>query len=185
MTVAINEPTSLRAGITWQWRREDLGDYPAPTWTLTYYCKRTGAAGAFFSIVATADGTHHAISVAAATNATYVAGTYTWVAVVASGTEKHEVDTGEFEILPRYDVAAALDDRSHARKVLDAIKAVLENRATKDQEEYTIAGRSLKRTPVEQLVALRDRYEREVASEKAAANLANGLGNHPNVLVRL
>ena len=36
-SIPTTEPTSLRAGNTWQWRREDLSDYPASTWTLTYH----------------------------------------------------------------------------------------------------------------------------------------------------
>ena len=38
------------------------------------------------------------------------------------------------------------DPRAHAEKVLEAIEAVIEKRATKDQESYTIKNRSLART---------------------------------------
>lgn len=54
------------------------------------------------------------------------------------------------------------DLRGHAQRVLDAIEAVIEKRATKDQESYTIAGRSLSKTPISELLKLRDAYKEEV-----------------------
>lgn len=183
--IPLREPTELRAGLTWQWRREDLTDYPAPTWVLKYWFKRTGAAGAQFSITAAADGTAHAVDQAATVSQTYVAGSYTWAAIATSGADAVEVAKGRTEILPRYDTTAAVDDRSHARKVLESIEAVLERRATRDQEEYVIGSRSLKRTPMADLLKLRDSYAQAVAAEDAQANLASGAMNHPNLLARL
>jgi hypothetical protein len=172
-TVPTNEPQAARAGITWQWTRQ-LTDYPASTWALTYWFKQLAAAGAKFSIVATASGDDHSVSVAAATTGAYTAGDYSWVAVVSSGSEAFEVDSGTLDLQPKYSVDAALDDRSHARKVLTAIEAVIESRATKDQEEYTINNRSLKRTPLAELLALRDRYRAEVRAEELADMARNG-----------
>jgi hypothetical protein len=172
--IATNEPREARAGLTWEWERE-LSDYPAGTWTLKYWFKQLAAVGARFSITATASGTKHAISVAAATTVAYTAGDYSWSAVVTAGSQAFEVDRGVLKLLPRYDADAALDDRSHARTVLDAIEAVIENRATKDQEEYSIAGRSLTRTPIAELLALRDKYKAEVQRETLEENARNGI----------
>jgi len=69
--------------------------------------------------------------------------------------------------------------------VLDAIEAVIENRATLDQESYQIGGRSLKRMPIADLMRLRQLYRAEVAGEEAAAKLAAGLGTARKVQVRL
>lgn len=181
-----NEPSELRAGLTWAWRREDLAsDYPASTWTLKYWFKKTGSSGANFSITATIDGDNFAVSVAASTTSGYTAGDYTWAAVVTSGAEAHEVDRGTLKLLPRYDQAANLDDRTHAKKVLDAIEAVIEGRAAKDQQEYAIGGRMLKLTPIADLLVLRGRYKAEVASELAAEQLANGLATGRTIRVTL
>ena len=49
----------------------------------------------------------------------------------------------------------------HVRRVIDAIEAVIERRATKDQKSYSIDGRSLERTPIDELLLLRDRYRAE------------------------
>ena len=64
-TIPTTEPTELRVGDTWQWKREDLSsDYPATSWTLTYYFRN---ATAYFNVVATADGVHFEVTVAKAT----------------------------------------------------------------------------------------------------------------------
>jgi len=172
--VPTNEPKELRAGITWEWTREDIADYPAPTWTLKYWFKKTGSSGANFSITAAADGTGFDVTVLAAISAALTAGDYTWVAIVTAGTESREVDRGTLVLLPRYDVASNFDDREHARIVLDAIESVIQGRATKDQQEYTIGGRSLKRTPLDELEKFRDKYRAEVYALDNAELARNG-----------
>lgn len=174
--VPTTEPSELRAGLTWAWTRDDLADWPATTWTLTYWCKVLGTGGQKFSIVASANGTGYSVSVTAATTAGYTAGDYSWVAVASAGSESYEVDRGTFKLLPKYNADAALDDRSHARIMLDAIEALLQNRATKDQQEYTIGTRSLKRMTKDELESWRDKYLAEVFAEENAERARNGQG---------
>ena len=171
--VPTTEPVEIRAGLTWAWTR-DLADYPASTWTLKYWFKQLAAAGAKFSITAAASGSQHSVSVAAATTAAYTAGDYSWAAVVTSGSEVYEVDSGTTKILPVYNTDTAVDDRSHARIVLAAIEAVIENRATLDQQEYTIGTRSLKRMTVNELMTFRDKYRAEVYAEDQGEAARNG-----------
>lgn len=173
MDIPANEPSSLRAGDTWKWTRT-LADYPAGTWTLKYSFKN---ATSYFEIVAGTSGTDHSVSVAAATTAAYVAGSYTWMAWVEGGTsEKYTVDTGTLEVDPDYRAStAAYDGRSHARKMLDAIEAWLEARAPA-VAEYEVAGRRMKYIPIAELVKLRNRYGLEVRNEDAAAAIAKGEG---------
>lgn len=184
MTNPTIEPRTLRAGDTWKWRREDLADYPAPTWTLKYRFK--SAAGGF-EVVAAASGALHQVTVAASTTAGFAAGTYSWAAWVESGAEQYTVGSGTVTIEPNLRAGAAtdaLDARSHARKVLAAIEAVLEGRASRDQEEYRIGDRMLKRTPIADLLRLRALYRKEVAAEDAAAAIANGTGTGRRILTR-
>ena len=173
-TIPDNEPATLRAGDTWRWTRS-LSDYTAPTWVLKYRFKN--AAGGF-EITASASGTDHSITVAAATSAAYVAGSYTWAAWVESGSDKFTVDEGTLEVLPDYRAGlatVALDDRSHARKMLDAIEAWLESRDMA-VASYQIAGRQMQYIPVAELMKLRSRYRTELLSEENAAKLARGEG---------
>ncbi len=63
---------------------------------------------------------------------------------------------------------ATQDTRSHSEKVLEAIEALIEGRATKDVASYSIAGRSLTRLSPDELVKWRAVYRREVAVQRAA-----------------
>jgi hypothetical protein len=82
-------------------------------------------------------------------------------------------------------VAAGYDNRGHARKVLDAIEAVLEQRASVDQQSYSINGRHLARTPIAELLRLRSVYRAQVAGEDAGEALNAGLGGGRKIQVRL
>jgi hypothetical protein len=68
--------------------------------------------------------------------------------------------------------------------VLDAIEAIIEKRSTKDQDSYSIQGRSLGRTPIADLILLRDRYRAEWVREQRAERIRNGLGHSGVVKVR-
>lgn len=182
MRVLNNEPTEAVSGDTWLWTR-DLADYPAGTWTLTYYFKNRTQE---FTIAATADGTTHVVAAAKATTAAYQPGEYHWTAVVDDGAERKTVERGTLIVLPDpAATGAGYDGRTHARKVLDAIEAVLENRATMDQEEYSIGGRSLKRTPVKDLMAMHEKYRALVNAEENRDAVANGRAPKNRMLVRL
>lgn len=63
----------------------------------------------------------------------------------------------------------------HIHRVLESIEAVIEKRATIDQERYTINNRELWRTPIPQLLELRDRYRAEL--RRAMAAKSGGLFN--------
>jgi hypothetical protein len=167
--------SELIAGDTLQFTTS-VPDYPASAgWTLTYrLVPRTS--GSAISFDATADGDDYDIEVGASTTDDWTAGEYSWSAYVSKAGERHTVDQGTVKIQPNPGVVAAYDARSFARKALDAIEAVLEGRASKDQEEYSIGGRSLKRTKLEDLHKMRARFKAEVdAEDRAAAGRAHKL----------
>lgn len=184
--IPTNEPSQLRAGDTWQWRREDLaGDYPASAWTLTYRFKN--AAGGF-EVVASADGDHFAVTVAANVTTGYAAGSYAWAAQVSKSGEKYTVDSGTLEVLADLfsgTATTASDQRSHNQIALDAVRAVMEGRASKDQQEYAIAGRKLVLTPMADLIKLLNFYEARVAADLAEENLRNGRATGRVIRVRM
>jgi hypothetical protein len=174
------EPSSVNAGDTWRWTRS-LADYPASAgWALSYTLIN---ASAKITISASASGDDHAVTVAAATTAGYAAGTYDWRARVSKDGEVYTVGEGRITVRNAF-AASTFDARSHARKTLDAIEAVIEGRASSAVAEYTIAGRSLKHIPVADLLALRDKYRAEVLREDAAAAVAAGLPDRRRVFVR-
>lgn len=194
MTIPSQVPDELRAGVQWDWTRDASLDYPADGgWSLKYWFKKTGASGANFSVDAVQDPSYtkqFKVSILASVTDAYTAGDYTWVAIVTKGTELHEIDEGRLSILPRYDQAANLDDRTHARKVLEAIEAVLESRASQTQRElvaFTIGSRSQtfdNTESKEKLLEFRSRYKWLVFDEENAAKVAQGQPNARLVRVR-
>jgi hypothetical protein len=178
------EPTSITAGDTLRWLKQ-LDDYtPDDGWVLTYALVISGV-----KVAITAsdygDGRHY-VNVTATTTAGWTADDYDWQSYVtrAATSERYAVGSGRLQVLPNYAAASSgYDARTHARKMLDAIESVLEGRGTRgdlDMISSVIGDRQLARKP-ELLLALRDRYRAEVASELAASRLqASG-----RVLVRL
>lgn len=159
--------------------------YPASDgWTLKYWFIARDAGGSNIgplSATVNADGVRYDLQVAPAVTATWTAGYYTiYRAVEKSGARQNldgesEDGAGQLRLLPNpATLAAGHDSRTHARKVLDAIEAVIENRATLDQESYQINGRSLNRTPISELLKLRTIYRNEVDAEYRAKNDVTG-----------
>ena len=166
-TAPTNEPSALRAGDTWNWRREDLGDYPASSWTLKYYFRNSAAK---FDVTAAADGDDFEVTVAKATTAGYTVGWYDWIAVVEDATERHQVDSGRVEVLPNLAVDAFYDARTFAQKMLDYIETELASRGSSGQLDLinaTLEGRGMTRDKAG-LIALRAAFKAEVAAEARA-----------------
>lgn len=190
MDIPSNEPTSVRAGVRWDWTRDLTPDIDASAgWTLTYYFKKLDGTQNF-SVAAVASGKAFSIAQTGAQTQAKIAGDYSWVAEAVNGTDIREVDSGKMTVLPRYDAAANLDDRSHARKVLDAIKAVIEARATPTQRElvgFTIGSRSQQLDSSEnktKLLEFKSKYEWLVFEEENRAGLARGEPNQKIIGVR-
>lgn len=179
--IATAIPSRIAAGDKVVFRRS-LADYPADVWTLTVELR--GAGGAYTWTGSNSAG-DHLVEVAAATTALYSSGAYHWHAYVTSGADRRRVERGTLTIDPDFAELGAVDQRTHAEKVVASIEAVIEGRATKDQESYTIAGRSLARTPVADLLLLRDRYRAEIERERRAERMRRGLGGPRRVVARL
>lgn len=179
MATPTTEPDAVVAGDTAKWLRS-LDEYPAnESWVLAY----TLVSGANrYTFNASASGADHLVNVPAATTTSWVPGTYTWRAQVSKAGEVFTVGSGSITVRPSF--ATATDGRSHARRTLEAIEAVIEGRATSEVSYYMIGGRQLRYIEPAQLLALRDRYRAEVAREDAAQRAAAGLPDRRRVFVR-
>ena len=179
------EPFSLVIGDRWTWKKDDFTDYPSSAYTLKYSFRLDGAGATEIQITASANGTAFKIEVGASTTANYTAGNYQWQSYLTrnSDSERITIDSGYIEVRPNRDLATT-DPRSHYKIVLDAVEAVLEKRATKDQEAYSINGRSLTRTSIEELMKLRDTYRGKYVAEINRHRAKKGLGHHGRLLTR-
>lgn len=178
------EPVKLIAGTTWKWKRTDLtAHYPASAgWALSYHLRGPSV----IDITASADGDAFSVTVASATTTGYTAGDYFWAARVKKGAEEYEIGKGRLTIQPNLAAitAGTYDGRTHARKVLEAIEAVLEKTATREQEQIQIAGRALILRKVGDLLVLRDRYRAEVNREEQAEAIERGDKPKNRLMVR-
>ncbi|HEX7955677.1 MAG TPA: hypothetical protein VF508_01975 [Pyrinomonadaceae bacterium] len=174
-----HEPARFVAGETLRWTKS-LADFSAADgWQLDYHFR--SAAGVGFDAAATADGSSWAVTVAAATTTPLGAGDLTWQAWVSKAGEKYLVDDGTSVVeasLATASAETAVDTRSRAKRILDAIDAMIEGKATLDQQEYVIdtgaGSRSLKRIPIPDLILLRKTYAQLYGRELRGAGRRRG-----------
>jgi hypothetical protein len=167
------EPAVITAGDTITWSRS-LPDYPASGGWVLHYALR-GLAGVVDLISSAYQTDDHLINISAATSGVYVAGQYSIQGYVTNGTNRVTVYAGSISITPNLVTAAAgYDGRSHVKKVLDSLEAVIEGRATRDQLQLTIDGTTLVKMTPEQILTWRAQYYREYRRELASARAAQG-----------
>lgn len=149
-----------------------LTAWPAPDWSATLILRGPIAV----DLVSIAEGAQHRLGASAEVTREWPPGIWAWALRAVRGTEVVEIDGGAIRILP--DIESLLpghDGRSHAARVVAAIEAVLENRATLDQQKYTINNRELWRTPIPELLLLRDRYRAELRREDQSKRAGQSL----------
>ncbi len=182
--VPTTEPLVVTAGDLVTWKRS-LPDYPADDgWVLSYALTKSNVRITFS---ASASGSDHLVSVAAATSAAWTVGAYLMQGYVtkAATSERYRVFEANTEILTNLAAqSSGYDGRSHAKKCLDAIEAVLESRASKAIQSWSGLEQSFSLIPTADLLTMRDKYRVEYQAEQAASNIARGLGNKRNVFVR-
>lgn len=180
--IAENEPDYIIAGFTSKWKKY-YPDYLPDTWTLKYALKKTGTVPVTFS--STADNDYHLIELSATASAAYEAGNYQFQAYVENEStgEKLFLEAGSIEIKASFMSAASnYDPRSHAQKCLDAIKAVIEGRASQNQAEVKVGDKELKYYSFSQLLTFKEYYEDQVKAEIDQARLDAGETLNNNAL---
>jgi len=181
------EPNELVVGDYWAWKRDDLAtDYPTNAYSLTYeFHEDSGGGGSHkFTITAVEANDTYYVEVPTTTTDDYSNGDYIWSAYITrtSDSARIQIDEGRTTILHNLADTNA-DLRSHAKKVLDAIEAVIEGRATIDQSSFSLGGRSLSRMSVDELMTFRDRYRAEYLKEIKLARIKNKQGSGNTIKV--
>lgn len=176
-TAATIEPLSFRSGDSVAWTISD-SDHPASAgWVLSYTLI---SAATKISLTSTADGDDHAVALTAVATAAYAAADYQWVRTFthAADSARETTASGTVRVLPDLAALTTHDGRSHAVRMLEAIEASLESRATSDMIDLLASSgldRSMQRDTAK-LIALSSRYQTEVAREQAAAGNRPGRG---------
>lgn len=155
-------PDRITAGLTLK-RNANLLAFLPPVWTLTAILRGP----ATITLAWAHESTVHHLFVDAGTTAAWLPGEYWYSVRATDGTQVIEVENDSLKIVA--DLAGdttPYNGQSHAERVLASIEAVIEQRASRDQERYKINNRELWRTPIADLLKLRDRYKEEVNRTK-------------------
>lgn len=184
MTLKANIPQSFSAGDTFKATISD-DQYPASQgWSLSFAIANGSAAK---TATATASGDAFDLTVPATTTSSWPTGAYTYTLAVTKGSERFTLATGPIRVLPNLATGSPVDGRSHARKMLDAIEAYLENQATGNQidiVESAVDTRKIRKGDKSELLVLRDRYRAEVNAEAQADQVKLGKASGRNLNVR-
>jgi hypothetical protein len=141
------------------------GNYPASEGWAASLVLQAMAGGSPTTVAGADEAGDWEFLLTSATSAALAAGTYRYVIAASKTGERTTLDHGEVQVQP--DPADAnTDQRSAARRALDAIDAVLESRASSEDMKFTFAdGRALEKVPHAELLTLRKHYARIVARE--------------------
>lgn len=142
------------------WKRSDLNsDYSNSSHTLSYQARLENSGSTVISVTASSSGSDYLIELSSSTTNAYTVGIYHWDAYITrtSDSARIRIDNGQWEVVPNL-ASATTDPRSSNKKILDAIVAVIEGRASQDQMSYSIAGRSLSRMSIDDLLQFEGVY---------------------------
>lgn len=146
-------------------------DYPAPTWVITYYFNSKKYKK---SVIASASGSEHLVTLSAAESAKFSPGLYNYQAKAESGDEKYTVDTGRIEVWPD-ESGELLDALTVHENIIEKLDLSILDRVTDDFIEiWTEAGRKFVANDLDKLKGLRNYYINQIAAEKAKRERAAG-----------
>ena len=181
------EPDRLVTGDRFAWQRPDLvSDYPLADYTMTYHFSQDSGGGGthHFTLSSTEADNNYYFEKPSSETTSLVAGDWKWqlYAIRTSDSQRITIDYGitKFSL---GELDTNNDLRTHAKKVLDAIEAVIEGRATIDQSSFSLSGRSLSRMSIDELMTFRDRYKAEYLKEVKLARIRNKQGSGNTIKV--
>ena len=178
-------PTEFVQGDEFTFRYADSGIYPITDgWTINLSLRGGGTA---IDIASTVDGGNYLLEVAPAVTALWAPGKYIaqLYALLAASHKRTTIWEVYVRVLPNLAVAAAgTDQRTHARRTLEAIEATIEGRAGDDILDSQIDNTTFRRLAPDQLLRLHSYYVAKVRSEEAKARALAGLATGRNILAR-
>ncbi len=184
-------PTKIRSGDTLLWQTDAAVDPLGEAiqsdggWSLITYIRFPVATGAT-QATGSAYGVGWRSTVSAGLTSLFPSGSRgSWQSVASKGGVEHTIGSGSFEVLQSLSTAGAVDNRSQARKDLEACQeAIRQTMQRGGKQEWRIGSRMTKLYDLTELLALESQLKADVVREEAAESIANGKGNPYNLLVR-
>jgi hypothetical protein len=177
------EPTTVFAGSTVSWTRSSSDYGAADGYSLEYTFFNQDATWSVSGAQVVASANLWTVTIASTAWSEVPPGTYSWIARAVLGSVKVVIAEGTLTVRP--DPAdGAYDGRTFARRALDSVEAVMENRATEDHLSMSIAGRSISLMSPEELLRVRNALRAEVRSDENAERLRDGRPGSDIIRVR-
>ena len=180
-------PTELTAGdsVTWldDFTTDNQGNSIDSSWTLNYVLAK-GAVRVTLTANSTSSGWSTTLPKTSSDN--FTAGTVFWQAYAEKASDRVTIGRGTLTMLASIAEAnGSYDGRSQIKQDLDAvteaIRAIISGGAV---AEYSIAGRSLRKLPMTDLIMLQKTLQTDYANELRTEALKNGMPNPSRAFVR-
>ncbi len=183
-------PSQITAGDSISWiddpTSDNLGNpIDSGLWTLKYAFQQTGTANV--SVTSVTEGSGWKTSLTKTQTAAWSPSLPVfWQAYAEKASERVTLASGSVEINPNVSTAnTSTELRSQAQQDLDAVQAAMRAMISGGAvAEYTIGNRSLRKISLTDLIIMESKLKAQVASERKAEMIQNGLGNPHNVFVR-
>jgi len=156
------EPTSITAGDSATWDRYIPNYLASSGWTAYYYLVNNDNN---YEIESSAFGDTHRVELLTADTQAFAAGRYRFQLKVKKDSQVITVSGGSIDILPDFS-GGPLDGRTESEAALEAIRATIAKKASKDQLSITVEGRTIQRMSFEDLIKAERYLESVVAREK-------------------
>lgn len=175
-------PKEITAGDAVAWRFSS-DQFPATDgWEVSFAL--VNAAGRIM-VTAGADGAAHLVDLDAATTAAWAAGDYRWQSYATKGAERYTLDEGGISILPNFAAqSTGYDARHHLYKVRDALKAVVEERATEAQSSMSVGGRTISELSHSELMEAQRENARQIMIHERKERRKRGQATGSTIKVR-
>jgi hypothetical protein len=179
-------PATFTAGDLVTWTQESA---PEGTTAIMAYLRTNAASGATLAASGPVGGVW-TFTLPSATSAQLTPGDWRLQEVAIVNGSPVTVNNASFAITPSLAYTgspAAIDLRSQAEKDLADVEAAIRSLTTGAQEYWIGSGgngRKVRRADLAELIKWRDRLKAQVAAEKRAEDIANGLGDGRRLYVR-
>lgn len=168
------EPETVVAGDTVEFTISEPDYLPGDGWALSYHILNASEDLGQIDATDNGDGSH-LVTITAATTAAWEAGHYSYRGFVTKAGVRKTVREGSFDVEPNFATVDTAEGRTFSKRMLDAIRALLEGKATKDQKSYQYRDRALSRYDWDELERLEARFASRVRQEESALRRKKGL----------
>lgn len=111
-------------------------------------------------------------------------GNYSVSVFASDSTDRYTISKKFTEVKPDLFTVTTADTRSMARQIRDALEAAILGQANSNQLSMSIAGRSIERMSLEELINSKQKYDRFVADEENKQNMIDGKPSRSTIQIR-